>query len=66
MQSHREIRSETRHNRRALRWVPLAVIVILLAVASYTHFARRGEAVTDAQRVTQPTPQAPPIDSGKQ
>ena len=66
MQSHREIKSETRHNRRALRWVPLAVIVILLAVASYTYFARRGEVVTEGQRVTQPALQAPRINAGKQ
>lgn len=51
-------KSDMRHNRHALRWVVLAVIIILLAVASPSYFAQRREAAAEGQGTTQ-APQTP-------
>ena len=62
--SHRQVKSEMRHNRQALRWVVLAVIIILLAVASFSYFAHRREAAAEGQGPAQAL-QTPAIDSQK-
>lgn len=58
--SHRQVKSDMRQNRQGLRWVVLAVIIILLAVASLSYFAQRREAAAEGQGPTQ-APQTPAI-----